>query len=97
MFDAEVSKMQALRHTNAVVRMSAAPGGTRTRGGGTSCSSHLGGPGEQSGATKRPLWRPWRPPECPDVHGRDGSDDYTIPGGGVRGMVRGFIKNLINV
>ena len=35
MFDAEVSKMQALRHTNAVVRMSAAPGSTRTRGGGT--------------------------------------------------------------
>ena len=35
-----------------------------------SCSSHLDGPGEPSGATWRPRGRPWRPPECPDVHGR---------------------------
>ena len=35
-----------------------------------SCSAHLDGPGEPSGATWRPRGRPWRPPECPDVHGR---------------------------
>ena len=34
------------------------------------CSSHLGGPGEPSGATWRPRGHPWRPPECPDGHGR---------------------------
>ena len=33
-------------------------------------TSHLGGAGEPSGATRRPRGRPWRPPECPDVHGR---------------------------
>jgi hypothetical protein len=32
--------------------------------------THLGGPGEPSGATRRPRGRPWRPPECPDGHGR---------------------------
>ena len=35
-----------------------------------SCSSHLGGPWEPSGATWRPRGRPRRPPECPDGHGR---------------------------
>ena len=33
-------------------------------------TSHLGGAGEPSGATRRPRGRPWRPPECPDGHGR---------------------------
>ena len=36
----------------------------------TSHFTHLGGPGELSGATRRPRGRPWRPPECPDGHGR---------------------------
>ena len=35
-----------------------------------SCSSHLDGPREPSGATWRPRGRPRRPPECPDGHGR---------------------------
>ena len=37
---------------------------------GNNCSSHLGGPGEPSGATWRPRGHPRRPPECPDGHGR---------------------------
>ena len=42
-------------------------------------TSHLGGPGEPSGPTRRPQGRPWRTPKCPDGHGRLPSDP-TIPG-----------------
>ena len=38
-------------------------------------TSHLGGAGEPPGATRRPRGRPWRPPECPDGHGRLRPDD----------------------
>ena len=37
-----------------------------------SCSSHLDGPGEPSGATWRPRGRPWRPPD-PSRRTSDGS------------------------
>ena len=37
---------------------------------GNNCYSHLDDPEEPSGATWRPRGHPWRPPECPDGHGR---------------------------
>ena len=49
-------------------------------------TSHLGGGGEPSGATRRPRGRPWQPPECPNPAMR-WTAPSTIPGGG-RGLIK---------